>query len=358
VPRRPKAAGPLTLALVAFAALFGLAWVSIFRDSWAVKRQNTWSIVAVDLESGDVGAAGASCVPYPAADLAALVPGKGAAATQSEFEIENRDRVFELLKQGATASEIIESVADESLDPGLALRQYGAVTLHEGEIEAAGFTGAGNLVWAGDRQELAWAVSVQGNSLESEAVVADAAAAFAAVAAFATGEPGAVPLSDRLMLALEAGSAAGGDRRCNDGSVRQTAQSAFIAVSTAGQPPFVAPFGREPSPDDPALPWLYLSVVEPKGGENPLIELRRRYDAWRAAELPPCSECDAEPVSVPEGGDSGMRGRILLLLARIIPQQLQPFVPLLCMCVASLPLFFLLLFAAIRRFRKRPDSPG
>ena len=61
-------------------------------------RSSTWSIVALDPETGDVGAAGASCVPVNATVLAALVPGHGAAAIQAEFDIENRDRAFELLE--------------------------------------------------------------------------------------------------------------------------------------------------------------------------------------------------------------------------------------------------------------------
>ena len=45
---------------------------------------NTWSVVGVDAKTGDVGVAMASCVANTLADaLAALVPGKGAAATQA-----------------------------------------------------------------------------------------------------------------------------------------------------------------------------------------------------------------------------------------------------------------------------------
>ena len=54
----------------------------------------TWSIVAVDPETGDVGVAVSSCVASFGDAVAALVPGKGAAATQAGFNIDNRNRVL------------------------------------------------------------------------------------------------------------------------------------------------------------------------------------------------------------------------------------------------------------------------
>ena len=68
----------------------------------------TWSVAAIDPETGDVGVAAASCVPSFADALAALVPGKGAAATQAGFDIDNRNVVYDALLEGLTAEEIIE----------------------------------------------------------------------------------------------------------------------------------------------------------------------------------------------------------------------------------------------------------
>jgi uncharacterized Ntn-hydrolase superfamily protein len=182
-------------------------------------------------------------------------------------------------------------------DSEVDIRQYGAVTLHQGTIQTGGFTGLENNEWAGDRQDSTHAASVQGNTLESQAVVSDALAAFSAA------DIGPVQLPDRLIRALEAASAAGGDRRCNSQSgFQQTAQAAFIMVAKADQHPFTTPLGKEPSPDDPSLPWLYISFVEAKGGPNPLIELRSRYNGWRTEHLPPCPDCDLEAIPVPSGG--------------------------------------------------------
>jgi uncharacterized Ntn-hydrolase superfamily protein len=262
----------------------------------AFKDRSTFSIVAIDPQTGDVGAAGASCVPISASVLAGLVPGQGAAAVQAAFTPKNLTQVLELLSQGATASEIIELVSDEDYDQNNFIRQYGVVTLNEGEIQAVGFTGLENNDWAGDRQDGNYAVSAQGNTLEGEAVISDA------LSAFISQELGPLQLSDRLIRALEAASAAGGDLRCNRGDVEQTAQAAFIAVSQAGQPAFSTSIGSDPSSDDPDIPWLFISIIEPKGGPNPLVELRRQYDTWRSNNLPPCEKCNLVSIPVPPGG--------------------------------------------------------
>ena len=188
------------LTLDAFSALAILGLGGDFLHTAATQERSTYSIVAIDPVTGDVGAAGASCVPISASSLAALVPGKGAAAIQAAFITENQTEVFNLLSQGKTASEITRQISNDTYDSNFEIRQYGVVTLHEGNIQAAGFTGNETPDWAGDRQDITYAVSVQGNTLESEAVVSDALAAFSAA------DIGSVELSDRLMRALEAAS--------------------------------------------------------------------------------------------------------------------------------------------------------
>ncbi|MGB0389231.1 MAG: DUF1028 domain-containing protein [Ardenticatenaceae bacterium] len=298
---RPKTLAPMLLFVallcmgVYFLEPFGVAREVI---APATQSGSTWSVVAVDAETGDVGVAAASCVPIRIEGLAALVPGKGAAATQAWFSLENRNQVFALLQEGQSAEAIIAAVTDPSYDEDAGQRQYGVLTIHDGTVEAAGFTGDKNEAWAGDLQELSAAVSVQGNILEGEAVVTDA------LAAFKDDTIGPVALPDRLMRALEAGSAAGGDKRCNEGDIQQTAQAAFILVAQGDQSPFaVKEIGLDGSSDSNA-PWLYQAVLEPELGQNPLIALRQQYDQWRQENLPACPECDLQAIPVPKGGDS------------------------------------------------------
>jgi uncharacterized Ntn-hydrolase superfamily protein len=246
----------------------------------------TWSVVGVDPANGDVGVAVASCVPSYGDAVAALVPGKGAAATQAAFDVRNRNRVFESIQEGATAEEVILRVTDPAWDSELHRRQYGVVTLHDELVHVAGYTTPlrqgtkrqedGSTRFAGVMTDASRGVSAQGNTLESPEVVS------APLDAFRWEDPAGFNwLSDRLMRALEAGSVAGGDVRCNDERVRQTAASAAILVARGGEVPYAAESIGMTDAGTPQAPWLALSVQTERMAENPLLELRRQYDAWR-----------------------------------------------------------------------------
>src|SRR6478672_3499161 len=90
---------------------------------------STWTIVAADPLTGDVGVAGASCVPMYADGVAALVPGKGAGVAQALLDLENRNMVFDRISAGDSAEEVVRKVTDRSYDNGVEDRQYGVVTI-------------------------------------------------------------------------------------------------------------------------------------------------------------------------------------------------------------------------------------
>ena len=244
-------------------------------------QTNTWTIVAVDETTGDVGVAGASCVPDTHADaLAALVPGKGAAATQAQFTLENRNRIFQLLQAGVSADEIIRQVSDPNADFRVEDRQYGVVTIGNGSIRAKTFTGSNNPEWSGTQQDIGMGVTIQGNTLVSEAVVSNALQAFRSDSNLDQNT-----LPDRLMRALEAGSAAGGDSRCNNDEVEQTAATAFILVARGIDEPYATRRIGITDMRTTDAPWLAISATESRFGPNPLIELRNLYDVWREENL-------------------------------------------------------------------------
>jgi len=69
------------------------------------------------------------------------------------------------------------------------------------------------------------------------------------------------PLAERLLAALEAGAASGGDRRCG----RQTARSAYLVVARPG--------------DSASSPTVRIVVPgQSEGGPNPVHLLRQRYE--------------------------------------------------------------------------------
>lgn len=224
----------------------------------------TWSIAAVDPATREVGVAGASCYPDVYV-IGRVVPGRGAVAAQAIVDLAGRDLAAGQLAAGVRPEEILEQLTRRRFDawylPLHRLRQYGIAALGQ---PAASYTGAWTFSWAGAAQ--ADGVTVQGNLLRGPEVVRDALAAFEAAGA-------GCALGERLVRALEAGAAAGGDRRC---SAEQTALSAFLTVARPADP--------EPSPG--------VRLVIPnqeKGGANPVEQLRHEYDGWRA--LHPDARC-------------------------------------------------------------------
>lgn len=136
----------LALAILIFGACF-------LYDAFPQER-STYSIVAVDPVTGDVGIAIASCVPISAGGRIALVPGKGVGTAQAAALLpQNQIKMFEMLRQGATANEIIEVLSDDSYDPEIKTCHYGVVTVSKGIIQVAGFTGTETTSWAGDLQD-------------------------------------------------------------------------------------------------------------------------------------------------------------------------------------------------------------
>jgi uncharacterized Ntn-hydrolase superfamily protein len=183
----------------------------------------TWSIVAVDPETGDVGGAIASCVDLPSRyydddgvlTLFALVPGVGAGVSQAEINLRAPPRIVSDLEAGRSAAETIEDLTGD-FDAEPEVRQHAVVRLDDPAAPAA-FTGRETLAWSG--HETARGVSVQGNILVAADVVADSLAAYLAA--------GDAPLSDRLVQGLLAGGREGGDSRC---SAEQSALFAQVTV--------------------------------------------------------------------------------------------------------------------------------
>jgi len=254
----------------------GLALLASPGAAWA-----TWSIVAVDPLTREVGVAGASCTAR-SDGIAGLAPGKGALAAQGSTNAAARDRALRELRAGATPAMILAIVATPRYDPnglmsGLDYRQYGIAAL---DAPAANFTGARTFAWAGALRGPN--VTVQGNILRSPQVVGAAMAAFHAPSRVKTPD-----LADRLMAALEAGARQGGDRRC---AGDLTALSAFIKVAGPNDPagrPRLDLVARVPDPPKSGtfrLFWqLWVRPEQAEGRRNPVATLRAAYDRRNVA---------------------------------------------------------------------------
>lgn len=158
---------------------------------------STFSIVAYDSETGDLGIA----VQSKFLAVGAVVPwaraGVGAVATQARANVAWGPQALDLLASGKSAQQAMDELT--SADEGSHERQCGIV---DASGQAATFTGPECMYWAGGVQGDGFCC--QGNILVGPDVVDAMAHAF---------QTGAESFPHRLISALEAGQAAGGDSR-------------------------------------------------------------------------------------------------------------------------------------------------
>lgn len=159
---------------------------------------NTYSIVARCPSTGLLGVAVATAVPAVGAICPFIRPGVGAASTQSWTNPYLAIDVLERIGAGDAAGAALDHVI--AADPQRKIRQIGVV---DASGRAAAWTGPDCTPWFG--QIVGEGFSVQGNMLTGPAVIDSMAAAFTDAADQA--------LDERLMRALEAADAAGGDKR-------------------------------------------------------------------------------------------------------------------------------------------------
>jgi uncharacterized Ntn-hydrolase superfamily protein len=202
----------------------------------------TFSIVAADPATGQIGVAVESKFPAVGAIVPAARAGVGAVATQALANVAWREDALRLLASGVAPDEAIRRLV--AADPQADDRQIGLV---DSKGNAAAFTGkrcfdhASHLAGKG--------FTVQGNILVSRATIE------AVARAYERARDAGKPLAERLLDALEAGQAAGGDRRGQ--------QSAALLV--------VRPGGGYIGVGDV---WVDLRVDD---APRPIAELRRLY---------------------------------------------------------------------------------
>jgi hypothetical protein len=293
----------------------------------------TWSVIALDRATGRLVIASATCVNSRSDFLkgvqAVVVPGKGVAACQAGVDgtHANQQLVFNELKKGTDPKVIIDML---SLDPGYQSRQFGILDFLG---RSAGHSGTGNGYVTQDIQGQVPGTqifySIQGNILRPGEVVPAGVAAF-------INTKGAI--TDRVMAAMDAADAAGGDSRCTcssgggrgrGGAAGDTApRPAAAAIPCDGRTSYISYILMAESKDKAGetigsktvaargpsaaisvsfalagtdTTWthnngkyaMYIQVTQPgaggdasvqvKPGENlnPVKTLRMRYDEWR-----------------------------------------------------------------------------
>ena len=253
----------------------------------------TWSIIAIDMATGRIVIASATCVNRDDAFLmgvqAVVVPGKGIAACQAGVDLTHANQmlVFRELQKGTDPARIIEMLA---ADPAFQSRQFGILDL---QGRTAGHSGLTNGYVTQDIQGQVPGTqiyySIQGNILRPGEVVPNAVRAF-------LNTPGAI--TDRVMAALETADRFGGDSRCSCPPL--PAEGPMPAIPCEGKTAHVAYILMSEKNDtngdshNNGKYAMYITVTQPdqpgpnniKLGDNlnPVKTLRMRYDAWRRTQ--------------------------------------------------------------------------
>lgn len=237
----------LSLGFAAFVALFGAAGAAAPGElPW---ETGTFSILGFDPQSGEIGAAVESRVFSVGNGVLWADAVAGVAATQAIVDVGYGPQALTLLGQGLAPDAIIKQIWDKDADPlpdnwTKQGRQFAVMNLRG---EYAAFTGPKATEWAG--QKGGKYCTAQGNILAGPDVVANMVERFEAT----TGH-----LSERLVAALEAGQAAGGDKR------GQQSAALVIVKKSCGV-------------------WLHNDTVlrlQVDDNPEPIKELRRIVDKW------------------------------------------------------------------------------
>ena len=190
---------------LSFAIVVGLAAGLVYaQEDSPPETVSTFSILGYDPQTGEVGGAVQSRVFSVGNGVLWAEAHVGAVATQAMVDVSYGPKALALLEQGLDLEEIVRRIHDEDPDPWPDVwpktgRQFAVMNARG---EHAVFTGDAAPEWAGHAASRH--ATAQGNLLASPDVVAEMIRAF---------EETDGHLSLRLVAALEAGQAAGGDRR-------------------------------------------------------------------------------------------------------------------------------------------------
>jgi uncharacterized Ntn-hydrolase superfamily protein len=236
-------------------------WITLCFCFWGslLLAQDTFSIVAIDTLTGEIGSAGASCldaraITGGAAVISDLLPGVGAVHTQSYYVPANQQAAQRYLKAGLAAQALLDSMQQDDAESDPSHRQYGAVTIDSsGRVQTAAFTGDSCMAWHGHLTGGTYAI--QGNILLGPQVLDSMEARFLRTEG---------SLARRLMAAMQGANIPGADSRCLEEGV--SSQSAFLRVAR---------------PTDSALDiHLELIVDRTEEGVEPIDVLQTHYDTW------------------------------------------------------------------------------
>ncbi len=232
----------------------------ILLSSLQISAQDTFSIIAVDTLTGEIGGAGASCIDENAIPTGVLIindiiPNRGGIHTQAYWNSTNQQNARNRMLEWLSPEEIIDWLVANDVQNNPTIRQYGVV-----DFEPVG-TGARSAAHTGancnDYKDHITGpnYAIQGNILLGQHILDSMEARF-------LNTPGT--LAEKLMASLQGANVPGADTRCLNEGV--SSLSAFVRVWR---------------PDDPAgTYWCDLLVPSTPYGVEPIDSLQVLFDEW------------------------------------------------------------------------------
>jgi len=238
-----------------------------------ISAQDTFSIVAVDPISGEIGSAGASClddsdISGGVTIISDLIPGIGAIHTQSYWLYSNQINAHEKMLEGLSPQEIIDWLIANDVQGNPEIRQYGIVDFVTAEPRSAAFTGVNCFDVKEHKTGANYAI--QGNILLNDDIIDGMETAFLNTEG---------SLAERLMATLQAANIPGADSRCLEEGV--SSQSAFLRVA-------------RPNDDINSL-YLDIEVLQTLYGVEPIDSLQVLFDEWQANSM---EYSDQKPITI------------------------------------------------------------
>ena len=238
--------------------------------------QHTFSIVAVDTITGEIGSAGATCgdsIIWPgtagAYIISDILPGVGAIHTQSFWLASNQVNARVQMQQGNSPNQIISWLVAHDVQNNPQSRQYGVVDYSNGSSRSAAFTGTSCYDYK--NHILGSNYAIQGNILLGQQILDSMEYYF-------LNTNGCLP--EKLMAAMNGAKVVGADTRC---MVEGTSSlSAFLRMAL-------------PTDSYNNL-FLDINVAGTAPNVEPIDVLQTKYNQWKNSHISYCDSVSSSEI--------------------------------------------------------------
>ena len=238
--------------------------------------QHTFSIVAVDTLTGEIGSAGATCgdsIIWPGTPgayiISDILPGVGAIHTQSFWLASNQVNARVQMQQGSNPNQIISWLAANDAQNNPQSRQYGVVDYHNGSSRSAAFTGTNCFDYK--NHILGPNYAIQGNILLGQQILDSMEYYF-------LNTNGCLP--EKLMAAMNGAKVVGADTRC---MVEGTSSlSAFLRMAL-------------PTDSYNNL-FLDINIAGTAPNVEPIDVLETKYNQWMNSHISYCDSVSSTEI--------------------------------------------------------------